>query len=528
MNSCCFFRLQPGDLAGSNLSCQASGFFCKIRAAAGAALALRMSQRTCCPVSSSSFSGCDHKIKSGGEKKGMRMNHLIRLKTATSPLLIMLALVSFGLLPNAQAVNPPPDGGYANFTTAEGTNALNSLTTGAANTGVGWSSLLSVSTGSFNTGVGAATLVFNTADSNTATGVAALLLNTTGTENTANGTATLVNNSIGSFNTAFGAFALNNSVDGSNNTAIGNRALLSNTNGHDNTAVGQQALLSNAGGTSDQGSENTAVGAGALLSNTTGSDNTAVGTGALVNNNDNFNTATGARALLNNTTGNGNTATGSFALLNNDKGNSNTAVGGSALVNNTTGTGNTALGVGAGLGVFTANSVICIDHPGQDVSNSCFIGQIFGETSSGGTAVFINSDGKLGTTTSSRRFKEGIKPLDQASRALFSLKPVAFRYKKEIDPTGRSQFGLVAEEVEKVNPDLVVRDKEGKPYSVRYDQVNAMLLNEFLKEHRRNEKQEATIARLQKQIEALTAGLQKVSAQLELSKPGSRAVVNNQ
>ena len=133
---------------------------------------------------------------------------------------------------------------------------------------------------------------------------------------------------------------------------------------------------------------------------------------------------------------------------------------------------------------------------GANVSNSCFIGQIFGATSSGGTAVFINSDGKLGTTTSSRRFKDEIKPMERASEAIFALKPVTFRYKKRIDPQGISQFGLVAEEVEAVNPDLVVRDKEGKVNTVRYEAVNAMLLNEFLKEHREVEQQKATIADL--------------------------------
>src|SRR4029077_5422315 len=138
---------------------------------------------------------------------------------------------------------------------------------------------------------------------------------------------------------------------------------------------------------------------------------------------------------------------------------------------------------------------------GANVSNSCFIGNIFGATSAGGVAVFINSSGQLGTATSSRRFKEGIKSMDQTSELLFALKPVTFRYKKEIDPAGTSQFGLVAEDVEKVNPNLVVRDKEGKPYSVRYDQVNAMLLNEFLKAHRKMEEQGAIIARQQKQIE---------------------------
>ena len=185
----------------------------------------------------------------------------------------------------------------------------------------------------------------------------------------------------------------------------------------------------------------------------------------------------------------------------------------------------------------TADHVICIgaNVNGANMSNSCYIGKIFGETSSGGTAVFINGVGKLGTITSSRRFKEEIKPMDKSSEAVFSLKPVTFRYKKEVDSDGIPQFGLVAEDVEKVNPDLVVRDKEGKPYTVRYDQVNAMMLNEFLKEHRKNEQQEskieeqeAKIARQEKQIEALTAGLQKVSAQLEMSRTAPQIAVKNQ
>jgi predicted ribosome quality control (RQC) complex YloA/Tae2 family protein len=170
--------------------------------------------------------------------------------------------------------------------------------------------------------------------------------------------------------------------------------------------------------------------------------------------------------------------------------------------------------------------------------DSCYIGNIFGATSSSGIGVLVNSNGRLGTMTSSRRFKDAIKPMDKASEALLELKPVTFRYKKEIDPKGTSQFGLVAEEVEKVNPDLVVRDKEGKPYSVRYDQVNAMLLNEFLKEHHKVKEQEATIAQLEKDFQATVAQLtqrldeqaaqiQKVSAQLELNKPASRTVLNN-
>ena len=154
-------------------------------------------------------------------------------------------------------------------------------------------------------------------------------------------------------------------------------------------------------------------------------------------------------------------------------------------------------------------------------SNACYIRSIFNQTSTSGIPVLINSSNKLGTTTSSKRFKEEIKSMGKASEVLIALKPVTFRYKKAIDPAGTSQFGLVAEDVEKVNPDLVVRDVDGEPLSVRYDQVNAMLLNEFLKEHRK-------VEQLEKQVEALTAGLQRVSAQLEASKPAPQVVSNNQ
>ena len=322
-------------------------------------------------------------------------------------------------------------------------------------------------------------------------------------------------------NTAAGQDALLSLTTGTYNTAIGLYSLLSVTAGGFNTAIGAGALFLNTG------DQNTATGAGALLNNTTGANNTATGEAALFfNTTGAFNTAVGASVLLTNTTGNANTALGSDALSSNTTANNNTAIGGDALNGNTTGSGNTVVGFNSGFAVTTANNVICIGAgvAGANVNDSCYIGSIFGQTSSAGTAVFINSDGKLGTATSSRRFKEGIKPMDKTSEGLFSLKPVSFRYKNAIDPAGTSQLGLVAEDVEKVNPDLVVRDKEGNPYSVRYDQVNAMLLNEFLKAHQKMEEQGATIAKQQKQIEALTAGLQKVSAQLEASKPAPQVV----
>jgi hypothetical protein len=192
------------------------------------------------------------------------------------------------------------------------------------------------------------------------------------------------------------------------------------------------------------------------------------------------------------------------------------------------------LGFTAGSNVTTATDVICIGTGGANVDNSCYIGNIFNQTSASGIPVLVNSSNKLGTTTSSKRFKEDIKPMDVVSEALFSLTPVTFQYKKKIDPAGISQFGLVAEDVEKVNPDLVVRDQEGKPYSVRYDQVNAMLLNEFLKEHRKVEEQGATIAQLKKQIEAVIAHskeqdseFQKVRDQMQINRAGGRVVVND-
>jgi hypothetical protein len=384
------------------------------------------------------------------------------MKTSISPVLITFALVCFALAKNTQAVSPPPDGGYPGGNTAEGDSALAGLTSGFYNSAFGFLSLLSNGSASFNTGIGAGTLLVNTANENTAAGAGALLSNTTGFQNTANGT-----------------FALFNNTTGTHNTATGYEALFHNTN---------------VGG--DAGGDNTATGIQALFNNTLGF----------------FNTADGSGALFNNTIGNNNTAVGSGALVQNTEGDNNTALGFQAGLLQDTGGGNVYIGAGM------------VGVAGE--SNACYIASIFGQTSAGGTQVFINNSNRLGTLTSSKRFKEEIAPMDEASEALYALEPVSFRYKKEIDPVGMSQLGLIAEDVEKVNPDLVVRDKEGKPYSVRYDQVNAMLLNEFLKAHQKLEEQGATIAQQQKQIEALTAGLQKMSAQLEASKRAPQ-VVNN-
>jgi uncharacterized coiled-coil protein SlyX len=289
---------------------------------------------------------------------------------------------------------------------------------------------------------------------------------------------------------------------------------------------------------------NTAEGQNALFSLTTGGFNTADGYLSLRSNTIGaFNTAIGAGTLPANIIGVGNTAVGSGALAFNVVGTLNTAIGGGALGSNTTGTTNTALGTFAGSGVTTANNVICIGAgvTGVNVSNSCFIGNIRGVTTQNANAipVLIDSAGQLGTISSSARFKKEIQPMDKLSEAILELRPVTFHYKSE--NTNAPQFGLIAEEVAKVNSDLVVRDKNGEIYTVRYEAVNAMLLNEFLKEHRKVQeqdatiekvkstaaKQEATIAQQQRQIEALTAGLQKVSAQVELNKTGPQTVVDN-
>ncbi len=416
------------------------------------------------------FQMCTVKGPPAGDKlnKGkinMKLQNLIH---------ILIGIACFGLLPQMHAapqVVPAPDGCYPGFTTAEGCQALQNLTTGAGNTGVGWRSLFSAGASNFNTGVGAGTLVLNTGDSNTAVGTAALLLNTTGTKNTAVGTAALVYNDSGIENVAVGFQAL------FQNTTIGNSA------GAFNTAVGTLALQNNTTGVF-----NTAIGDDVLNMTTTTHDNTAVGAGAMANSTGTNNTAVGRQAGISSGTGNNNVYLGS---------NMN--------------------------GVAGEN-----DHTYIRNINTTSV-------SGGGTdTVTVNlTTGLIGHATSSRRYKEDIKPMDNSSQTLFALKPVTFRYKKEIDQSQSLEYGLVAEEVAQVDPSLAIRDKNGQIDSVRYNAINAMLLNEFLKEHRKNEEQEKTIAELNSGMTALAATvkeqavqIQKVSAQLEASKPAPQ-VVNN-
>ena len=397
------------------------------------------------------------------------------MKTITSMIYMtcaLFALACFALLPVPKAfgVVPPPDGGYPGGNTAEGQNALFSLSTGGYNTAVGYLSLTSNSTSSFNTAIGAGALLANTAGYNTATGAAALLRNTTG-----------------GGNTATGAFALFNNTDGVANTAHGDLALFNNTTGITNTAIGSRALT--------------------------------------------------------NSTADDNTANGSDALFNNTTGFSNTAVGSSALRNNVQGFNNTAIGTTAGLNI-TGSHNVCI---GADVfglagvNSTTWIKNVYASVATA-RAVYVDADNKIGTLASTRRVKDDVKPMDKISDAIHALKPVTFRYKKEIDHSRTPQFGLIAEEVAEVNPNLVTRDDSGQPQTVRYDAINALLLNEFLKEHkafveeqRKVQDQGATIAQLkrdsaeqQKQIDALTTALQKVSAQVELNNSAPRTALNNQ
>jgi len=436
---------------------------------------------------------------------------------ATAGFLIPFVLVCFGLAPTAQAVGPDTDGSIPGSNNGEGIGVLVSRTVGIWNTGTGFEALNHLTGG----------------NQNTATGLRALSSDTNGGFNTATGVLSLFSNTIGFFNSATGAYSLANNTDGNYNTANGYAALYYNTEGERNTATGFAALYRNT-----TGEGNTANGDNALSSNTTGVQNTA----------------TGGSALANSTTGHSNTATGTAALINNITGVQNTANGILALPNNTIGSNNTALGAVAGFGVSTANNVICIGAfgPGENVDNSCFIGNIREVTTANPDAipVLIDSAGQLGTASSSRRYKKEIKAMEQASEAILSLKPVTFHYKSDTKDT--PQFGLIAEEVAEVNPDLVVRDADGEIYTVRYDAVYAMLLNEFLKEHRKVEEQQGAITELrstvaqqrkdfeaitaqqQKEIQALTASLteqaaqiQKVNAQLEVGKPAPRRVVEN-
>jgi len=396
-------------------------------------------------------------------------------------------LSAIAILQETQAVSPSPDGCYPNFTTAEGCNALKFLTSGVGNTGLGAFALYRNSDAGFNTGVGAAALALNIADSNTAVGATALFLNTTGDTNTAVGRNALTNNQISSDNNAVGAFALfNNDSSGMGlanfNNAHGRNALFNNVDGDENDAFGDDAMEENT-----TGSQNTAMGDDALDGNTIGSGNVAVGKEA-----------------------------------------------GNSIVD---GNDNVVLGHNAGIGLMHASRNIAIGTevagPFADFDDTCFIGSIFGEIVSdpgSQAAVFVDQFNVVGVFNSSQKYKHDIQPMDKASETLYRLKPVTFKFNS--DWKGTTQYGLIAEEVADVDPQLVSR-RDGEIMSVHYEQINSMLLNEFLKEHKKVEEQQASISQLKREMQTMLAQLkeqaaqiQKVSAQLKMSEPAAKVVVN--
>jgi hypothetical protein len=364
----------------------------------------------------------------------VRLSSLITSSTLRSLFaLFLLLLICFGLSPTLQAVNPPPDGGYANDNTAEGTNALFNLTTGAWNTALGFRALFNDTTASKNTAVGYTALYHN---------------------------------------------------NGQNNVAIGSGALYNNTTGQNNIAIGKNALYYD----------------------TTGSNNILIG--ALY----------GAPGFGRVTTGSGNTVIGNTYYATPGFVN----IGGVLVDPHTDyrvpqvfikAVNNIVIGAYGIAGDEITNSV-SINGSNVTIDSGFLYATAVHDNPIAGSPVVINSQGQLGVAASSARFKDEVKPMDETSKAILALKPVTFRYKKELDPKGAAQFGLVAEEVEKVAPDLVSRDAKGNAYTVRYDAVNAMLLNEFLKAHRRIEEQEHAIAELKAEVAGLSARVNKQAEQV--------------
>jgi Chaperone of endosialidase len=364
--------------------------------------------------------------------------------------------ISLGCLTTTLAVDPPPDGGYLNENTAEGEDALFSLTTGSSNTGVGYEALYNIASN----------------DENTAIGARALYSGTFCEENTAVGSDAMSSITTGDYNTAVGWHSLGSAATGDGNVALGYSALDGSSIGSNNIAIGVEAMQF---GTTGSGN----VGIGAYVGTSSGSDNVAIGDKAR-----------------------GNTNAGSF----------NTGLGYSALSYGT-GSHNIGLGAVAGVALTTGSHNIDIGNQGSAedektirignrIHHRTFIAGISNVTVADGVAVVVGAQGQLGTMTSSARYKEAIQPMKDASDVILSLRPVTFRYKKNLDPKATPQFGLVAEDVAKVDPDLVARDDKGEPYTVRYEAVNAMLLNEFLKEHERVKSLEETIGDQQKALDS--------------------------
>jgi len=416
--------------------------------------------------------------------------------------------------------------------TATGYAALTADKTGSYDSAYGFGSLSANTSGSYNSALGYYSLGFNTSGyDNTAAGYCALCYNTTGFYNTANGCSALIDNTTGAYNTASGVAALCYNSTGLYNSAIGFEALYRNTIGYYNTASGANTLYSNT-----TGSKNVATGFNALYSNTIGFENTANGNGSLyANTSGSYNTAAGFQALTSNTTGSENTAYGEGALganttgidnvangfgalTDNTTGIDNTADGFYALGHNTTGTANIALGTGAGYYITTGNHNIDIGNEGiindsgvirigaQGSQTATFVAGINGVTAADGVPVYITSNGQLGTITSSRRFKFDIKDIGATSDKLMDLRPVAFRYKEAAeDGSHPIQYGLIAEEVAKVYPDLVQYDKQGKPFTVYYNLLTPMMLNELQKAHHQLATQQTEFTSLKATVQSQNA-----------------------
>lgn len=439
--------------------------------------------------------------------------------TSRSPLRCGFFILPIALcwlaLSSAIEAGCPSIGGCTGQNTAVGDDSLFSLTSGVWNVGVGFQALFNDTTGNQNTGIG----------------YQSLFSNVSGSHSTAIGGLALFDNTTGSDNVGVGFQTLSNNTTGNRNTGMGYRTLAFNSTNNDNTAVGWNALFNNR---SIDG--NTAVGSGALFNAANSPQNVAVGFGALnaTSGTNGFNVAVGFQALNQVTTGGQNTAVGDNALASLVTGTVNTALGDLAGINHTGGdSGNIDIGA--------------FEEGVGGESNVTRIGNIGSTAQASGVFLTVEFVGgtKLGYVVSSRRYKEAIKPMEKASESLFALTPVTFRYKKDMDPSGTQQYGLIAEDVAKVNPDLVVNDQQGKPATLRFLNIQAMMLNEFLKEHKKVEEQQATIAQLKKdllataaqqqeEIKALTATLkqqakqiERVNAQLTLTKPVPQLAGNN-
>ena len=441
-------------------------------------------------------------------------------------------LLGPGALPNyRQATNNTAIGYYAmhantygSYNTALGTQALYNNTEGYYNSALGYWALYSNVTGKRNTAVGNFALQNNdTGNRNTAVGVGALLLNTSGSYNIGIGNKALASNTTGRWNTAVGFKALASntgptsvlSVRGCYNVAVGTEALSENTLGHYNVAIGDYALKEN-----NKGAYNTGVGHGSLRKNT-GSSNTAFGSNALQDNTTGtFNVAVGVSALKQNTTGQSNVAVGIRALSGLMSGESNIAIGNNAGKNLTTGNENIYIG---NVGQDSESNVIRIGShyhtPSQPSQNVTYIAGISGVSVTGGSPVYVAADGQLGVNTSSMRFKEDIESLNSTDDRILELRPVSFRYKQtEENKAQPVQYGLIAEEVAEIMPELVQLDEEGKPFTVKYQFLAPMLLDMVQRDHKEIEEQKVLLESLKAQNDALRQELVALRHQIITNK----------